>query len=306
MLSRIQGRLTYANVIATLALFIAIGGSSYAAVAIAGRDDVHRSLSGRDMVRESKRGNPADVNVPPAGATQKNAVTFSFGGKRRVAIGQQPIDDPKCCYVPGAGIVQVNSGTGRTARLTHYAYGSTIQTTGPKSNLFEFFLGSAGTGQPQLSVRSNGTSSGASIQARNVGDTSGIVIDYAWPLRPRLTLENDNNVPGAVLGIENPQPGGKIAFATKTGGQMHDHMTLDDSGALSTDNDVAFGDRASDKVRFHGSKGSGAQGTDPGALSTSLTAADVDSPAGIAARLNEERAAINLLRAALLQQGLIG
>jgi hypothetical protein len=45
--------LSYANVVGTLALFIALGGSSYAALAITGRDVADRSLTGRDIKPKS-------------------------------------------------------------------------------------------------------------------------------------------------------------------------------------------------------------------------------------------------------------
>ncbi|HEV7481497.1 MAG TPA: collagen-like protein [Solirubrobacterales bacterium] len=46
-------RLTYSNVTATLALFIALGGSAYAAVEITGRDVVDGSLTGKDIKEKS-------------------------------------------------------------------------------------------------------------------------------------------------------------------------------------------------------------------------------------------------------------
>jgi hypothetical protein len=385
VLSSLRARASYANVISTIALFVAMGGSSYAAITLTGRDVRDGSLTGHDIRNSSLTGvdvrnrsltgldlrsgtitkrnlaaplnkdllrgrsgptgpvgpsgprgdagpggaagdqgpkgdagpvgelgptgpaGPSDVDAEPAGATQSDAATFSFGGDQRAAIGQQPNDPAgfECCVVPGSGFLQVDSGTGRRTELTHYTFGSTLRSSGPMSNVFEFFLGSAGTGQPQLSVRGNGNSSGASLQARNVGDTSGIVLDYGKPLRPRLHLEDDGRVPGAVLGIENPQAGGKIALATADNGVLEDHVTLDSSGVFSTDGDNVFGDAPSDKVLFHGSSGSGAQGTDPGALAT-LTDTDVDTPAEVAQHMNEQRDAINALRQALLQQGLIG
>jgi hypothetical protein len=42
-------RLTYANVVATLALFVALGGTSYAALQITGRDVRDGTLRGRDI-----------------------------------------------------------------------------------------------------------------------------------------------------------------------------------------------------------------------------------------------------------------
>ena len=49
MRERLRFQLTYANVIATLALFVALGGSSYAALKITGRDVKNNSLTGRDV-----------------------------------------------------------------------------------------------------------------------------------------------------------------------------------------------------------------------------------------------------------------
>jgi hypothetical protein len=46
MLSRIRPRLTYANVIATLALFVALGGSGYAAVQINGKVIKNGTIAG--------------------------------------------------------------------------------------------------------------------------------------------------------------------------------------------------------------------------------------------------------------------
>jgi hypothetical protein len=55
-MSRIKRHLTYANVTATLALFIALGGSSYAALQLTGRDVRNNSLTGRDVRNNSLTG----------------------------------------------------------------------------------------------------------------------------------------------------------------------------------------------------------------------------------------------------------
>ena len=49
MLDKIRRRLTYANVMSTLALFIALGGSSYAAFTINGSSIKNRSIPGRKL-----------------------------------------------------------------------------------------------------------------------------------------------------------------------------------------------------------------------------------------------------------------
>lgn len=55
-MTRIRSQLTYANVTATLALFIALGGSSYAALQLTGRDIRNNSLTGRDIRTNSLTG----------------------------------------------------------------------------------------------------------------------------------------------------------------------------------------------------------------------------------------------------------
>jgi hypothetical protein len=56
MIDQLRRKLTYANVVATLALFIALGGTSYAALQLTGRDVRDRSLAGRDLGSNSVGG----------------------------------------------------------------------------------------------------------------------------------------------------------------------------------------------------------------------------------------------------------
>jgi hypothetical protein len=52
----LRRRLTYANVMATLAVFIALGGTSYAALTITGRNVKNSSLTFRDLRRDTLGG----------------------------------------------------------------------------------------------------------------------------------------------------------------------------------------------------------------------------------------------------------
>jgi hypothetical protein len=56
VLDKLRQHLTYANVMATAALFIALGGSSYAAVAISGKDVKNRSVAGKKLKRNTVSG----------------------------------------------------------------------------------------------------------------------------------------------------------------------------------------------------------------------------------------------------------
>jgi hypothetical protein len=53
VLYRLRRRLTYANVMSTLAVFIALGGSSYAAFRISGSDIKNRSIAGKKIKRNT-------------------------------------------------------------------------------------------------------------------------------------------------------------------------------------------------------------------------------------------------------------
>ena len=181
------------------------------------------------------------------------------------------------------------SGDGRTSQFTHYQYGTTIRSWGPMSNIMELWLGDVGTESPNFSVRAYNSALGAIVQARDGGDINGLQLNFVKPLRPRLTIEDDDQIPSAVIGIENPKPQGSIALATKQAGELRDHLTVGPGGA----------------IRFHGTNGSGLAQPDPGPLSTDLTASDVDDPAELAALINEQRAAFNALRLALFEHGLI-
>jgi hypothetical protein len=56
MINHARRKLTYANLVATLALFMALGGTSFAALQLTGRDIRDRSLSGRDLRSSSVGG----------------------------------------------------------------------------------------------------------------------------------------------------------------------------------------------------------------------------------------------------------
>lgn len=55
-MSSLRSRLTYANVMATVAVFVALGGSSYAAIKVTGKNVADSSLTGRDLKNESVTG----------------------------------------------------------------------------------------------------------------------------------------------------------------------------------------------------------------------------------------------------------
>jgi hypothetical protein len=77
---RVRSKLSYANVMATLAVFVSLGGTSYATLQLTGHDVRDGSLTGRDVQRNSLGGRPIKESrlgpVPHArNADRLNGVT---------------------------------------------------------------------------------------------------------------------------------------------------------------------------------------------------------------------------------------
>jgi Collagen triple helix repeat (20 copies) len=68
MLRRIRSRLTYANVVSTLCLFALLGGTSYAALTITGKNVKNRSLTTKDIKDRSLLRRDFARNQLPTGA----------------------------------------------------------------------------------------------------------------------------------------------------------------------------------------------------------------------------------------------
>jgi hypothetical protein len=74
-----RAHLTYANVMATVAVFIALGGSSYAAIKITGRDVANNSLTSADIKDGSLRTKDLGKNVLRGGPQGEPGVAGSPG-----------------------------------------------------------------------------------------------------------------------------------------------------------------------------------------------------------------------------------
>ena len=76
MLAKIRSRLTYANVMATIAVFIALGGSSYAAVKINGKNIKNRTVAGTKLKNDTLTGtqiNEGTLGTVPLAANADRA-----------------------------------------------------------------------------------------------------------------------------------------------------------------------------------------------------------------------------------------
>ena len=93
-------KLTYANVMATIAVFVALGGSSYAAVAITGKDIKDGTVTGQDVKDKSLTAKDFKGSVAgPQGKRGKTGATGATGA--RGAQGPQGIQGPRAPGHPG-------------------------------------------------------------------------------------------------------------------------------------------------------------------------------------------------------------
>jgi len=90
--SKLRSHLTYANVMATLAAFVALGGSSYAALRVTGRNVPKDALTGADIKNLTGR----DVrNNSLTGADVKNLTSADVANKRLLAEDFAPGQLPR-------------------------------------------------------------------------------------------------------------------------------------------------------------------------------------------------------------------
>src|SRR3954469_7950210 len=117
-MSHLRGRLTYSNVVATLALFVALGGSSYAAVTLTGRNIKDSSLTGRDVKDKSLTGR--DVRN---GSIEKEDLDPSLPASLRGAQGLQGPQGPQGIQGPAGPV----DGFNKTESDARYLAKGTVQ-----------------------------------------------------------------------------------------------------------------------------------------------------------------------------------
>ncbi len=88
MLSSFRKHLSYSNVIATAALFIALGGTSYAVIRVDSRDVVNNSLRSTDVRNDSLRSR--DIRDRTLRARDVKLDALGGGAVKESALGQVP------------------------------------------------------------------------------------------------------------------------------------------------------------------------------------------------------------------------
>ncbi len=242
-------RLTYANVMSTLALFLALGGTSYAAVTVSGANIRDGSITSRDVRNGSLR--VRDVNPGFLATIRRISASVETTGRSGPpgpqglpgAPGPQGLPGPAGPQgspgEPGAGVQGIS--------FRPYEYGVAAFT---EFGLFENFVGPDG-GPGALGVRSrqpNGQpDAGAMLYARDYRDEFNLALDFRHASRPRLLSEST-----APLSIETreyapivldpsswvrPKPDGTVPPRTAPPGrvEVRGYAVLQSLGALPLD-----------------------------------------------------------------------
>ena len=112
MFRSLRSRLTYANVMSTLAVFIALGGSSYAAVSLNGRDLKHRSVPATKIKRNALTG--VEIRESRLGRVPRAA----YADQLSPEATQQLLDKCPADTFPAAGTcIRGDSAAARVVRV---------------------------------------------------------------------------------------------------------------------------------------------------------------------------------------------
>jgi hypothetical protein len=147
--------LSYANVVATLALFVALGGTGYAASQLTGRDIKNRSISRVDIKKNALTGteiNESKLNQVPSAL---NSITANSALAADVAKNSQTADSAAVAAVASDARALAGQGAGSFERSSRTQFGrAAVNPAGPSSE--EVLLS-----WPELGVAMNTTNQAA-------------------------------------------------------------------------------------------------------------------------------------------------
>jgi hypothetical protein len=118
--TKFRSKFTYANVMATIAVFIALGGSSYAAITITGKNVKNSSLTGRDIKNSS---------LTTSDVKNRSLLSADFKAGQLPAGPQGPKGDKGDTGPPGPTVASVSSGLDPSASPNNTYGAGTITTT---------------------------------------------------------------------------------------------------------------------------------------------------------------------------------
>jgi hypothetical protein len=202
MLSRLRARLTYSNVMATTAVFLALGGTSYAALTVTGKTVKNSSLTGADVKNKSltKKDFKGSVRGPagPQGAQGPQGLQGAQGG-----TGPKGDVGPTGPAGPTQGTATANFSGATPSPTFDHTHGTHSITTAVAGRLYVWARGQVSTT----------CSAGGAKAALYVDGTPVPASGFTFPASTSTIVQ--------VSAVSDPVPAGDhtVTFATDcTGG----------------------------------------------------------------------------------------
>jgi hypothetical protein len=126
MLARVRHRLSYANVVATLALFVALGGTGYAASQLTGRDIKNRSISRVDVKKNTLTGteiNESKLKQVPRAKTATNAINANSALAADVSKNSQSADSAAVAAIANDARALAGQGAASFEKSSRTSFG---------------------------------------------------------------------------------------------------------------------------------------------------------------------------------------
>jgi hypothetical protein len=116
VLAKFRARLTYANLMATVAVFIALGGSSYAAITVTGKNVKNSSLTGKDIKNNSLTG--SDIKNLKSGDVSDHSLLAKDFKAGQLPVGPQGLKGDKGASGATHVVVRSLQTIGESANIT--------------------------------------------------------------------------------------------------------------------------------------------------------------------------------------------
>jgi hypothetical protein len=130
MVARFCSRLSYANVVATLALFVALGGTGYAASQLTGRDIKNRSISRVDIKKNALTGTEINESKLKQVPNALNSITANSALAADVAKNSQSADTAAVAGIANDARALAGQGAATFERASRTDFGLGPTPTG--------------------------------------------------------------------------------------------------------------------------------------------------------------------------------
>jgi hypothetical protein len=230
LLSQLRTRVTYANVMATIAVFIALGGSSYAAVKVTGKNVKDGSLTGKDVKNSALTGvdvkngsllaadfGGGQLPAGPQGPKGDTGAKGDKGDKGEACLSSDPncrgpqgepgtngTDGAPGPPGPSAINLNINLANSNSQEVQVGTFALRFNCFGAAPNFRQFILGVKGTGGAQLAG------------VKGIDDHPS----NALPFSAGVAMSPDSFTTIAIIGVNAPNPGATFPHFYRLGGTL--------------------------------------------------------------------------------------